>query len=232
MNNVFLENENLVLYEDNHLLVLNKPAGILSQGDKTGDASVVEMGKHYLKEKYNKPGNVFLGLAHRLDRPVSGAILCCKTSKSLTRINQMIAKREIDKIYHAICLSKPEPASGRIESWLLKDTNTNKVSSHNKNVPGSKLAILDYSYSQTLKTERHLIEIRLKTGRSHQIRVQLKHKGCPILGDLKYYSQKALPDKSIALHASALSFIHPVKKEKLTVDCSFPDRPWWNAVKF
>lgn len=217
-----------ILFEDNHLLVLNKKAGWLSQGDKTGDPTLIDYVKSYIKHKYNKPGNVFLGLPHRLDRPVSGAMITCKTSKALTRVNKMLQKGSVDKRYHALVLNAPPKPSGRIVSFLMKDRNKNRVSNHNKEVPGSKKAVLDYEYLQRVSDRVHLLELRLYTGRPHQIRVQLTGIGCPIIGDIKYEGQNALPDKSIALHSRELRFTHPVSKEQLELIAPYPLKKWWS----
>ncbi len=219
---------NSIIFEDNHLLIVNKQAGILSQRDHTGDDSLVDLLKSYMKVKYNKPGNVYLGLAHRLDRPVSGAIICCKTSKSLTRINKMIKQRQIEKIYHALCLNAPDNKSGQVESYLIKDTVKNFVTGFVNPKEGAKKAILNYQYLQKSNQGHHLLEVILQTGRPHQIRVQLNSISCPILGDVKYKKQKPLPDKSIALHARQLSFEHPVTKEKIKIIADYPKQMWWN----
>ena len=215
------------MYEDNHLLILNKDAGLLSQGDKTGDESIVDVLKQFIKIRDNKPGNVYLGLPHRLDRPVSGAIITCKTSKSLERINAMLRKHEIIKKYHAICLAAPSSKSSTIVSYLKKDTVKNKVTCSEHEFPGSKKAILQYNYLKQMSKDRHLLEIELMTGRPHQIRVQLNSIHCPILGDIKYYQQPALSDKSIALHSRSLEFIHPVKGINISITAPYPDRKWW-----
>jgi 23S rRNA pseudouridine1911/1915/1917 synthase len=219
--------EGRILFEDNHLLVLNKKAGWLSQGDKTGDPSLIDYVKSYIKHKYDKPGNVFLGLPHRLDRPVSGAIITCKTSKALTRVNKMLQKGSLDKRYHALVLNAPPESSGRIVSFLKKDHSKNRVSNHKKEVPGSKKAVLDYEYIQRVSDRVHLLELRLYTGRPHQIRVQLASIGCPIIGDIKYARQNALPDKSIALHSREILLTHPVSKEELRLTAPYPEKKWW-----
>ena len=216
-----------ILYEDNHLIILNKKAGLLSQGDKTGDSSVIDILKNFIKIRDEKPGNVYLGLPHRLDRPVSGAIIACKTSKSLERMNALFRKQEIIKKYHALCLNAPPDQQAQIVSYVKKDTSRNKVKCASREFPGSKKAILNYTYLSEFKNSTHLIEVELKTGRPHQIRVQLNSINCPILGDMKYYSQKALSDKSIALHSRYLEFIHPVKKEKIQISAPYPDKNWW-----
>jgi len=219
--------ESSILFEDNHLLILNKRAGLLSQGDITGDKSLVDLLKAYIKQRDNKPGNVFLGLAHRLDRPVSGAIITSKTSKSLARINKMLQNHEIQKTYHALCLNKPPNEYGKLVSYLKKDQKRNKVFSSELETTGSKKAILNYTYLGEYNTGHHLLEIQLETGRPHQIRVQLNSINCPILGDLKYFHQQALSDKSIALHSRKLKFIHPVKLEEIEIEAPYPDRKWW-----
>lgn len=217
-----------ILYEDNHLLIINKRAGVLSQGDITGDASIIDLCKQYIKEAYNKPGNVYLGLPHRLDRPVSGVIISCKTSKSLERVNRMIKKREIRKIYHALCLGPPPNTAGTVESYLRKERNINKVFSFGKEVEGSKKAVLHYRYLRETKGHHHLLEVELQTGRPHQIRVQLNAIGCPILGDFKYKKQDALSDRSIALHARRIEFNHPVGGETLNIIAAYPTKNWWD----
>jgi len=215
-----------VIYEDNHLIIINKQAGLLSQGDKTNDKSILDYGKAYIKRKYDKPGAVFLGLPHRLDRPVSGAISLCKTSKSLTRMNKMISERKIDKTYHAIVMHKPKDAKGTITSYLRKNTHKNKVDCFDQEVNNSKKAILNWHYVKRIGNY-YLLEVKLLTGRPHQIRVQLNSINCPILGDVKYHRQKPLSDKSIALHSRFVEFVHPVSKEKISVKADYPDRPWW-----
>jgi 23S rRNA pseudouridine1911/1915/1917 synthase len=218
-----------ILFEDNHLLLLNKPAGWLVQGDKTGDTTLPDWGKIYLKEKYNKPGEVFLHPVHRLDRPVSGVVLLARTSKALSRLNEMFRDREMGKIYHAIVENKPQENEGELRHFLVKDSNTNTVRAY-KSPPGkgldAKEAILQY---KILKTDRQqsLIEVKPLTGRPHQIRVQLASMGCPILGDLKYGAKFPLADASIALHAFTLDFIHPVKKEAMQIHAPLPDLSVW-----
>lgn len=218
--------ESDVIYEDNHLIIINKQAGLLSQGDKTNDKSILDYGKSFLKKKYEKPGAVFLGLPHRLDRPVSGAIVLCKTSKSLSRMNKMIGERKIKKIYHAIVMNKPKDQRGTITSYLRKNTHKNKVDVFASQVNNSKKAILHFQCKRRIG-KFHLLEIELMTGRPHQIRVQLNSINCPILGDVKYFRQKPLSDKSIALHSRFVEFIHPVSKEKISVTSNYPDKVWW-----
>ena len=216
-----------ILYEDNHLLIVHKPAGYLSQGDNTRDRDMIQIVKAYIKEKYEKPGAVYLGLPHRLDRPVSGALIFCKTSKAMTRMTDIFKKRDIKKVYHAIVLNRPQVLQKRIVSYLKKDAKRNRAIVSAKPFAGAKEAILNYQ--QTAEIDGSvLLEVVLETGRPHQIRAQLNQEKLPILGDLKYYPQKPLEDKSIALHAVSLEFIHPVKKVPVRIDCAYPKKPWWN----
>lgn len=217
-----------ILHEDNHLLIVNKPVGLLSQKDITGDDSIIEIAKDYIKVKYDKPGKVFLGLAHRLDRPVSGAIILCRTSKSLTRINDMIKKRSIRKVYHAIIYGVPQVKSQRLVSYIKKNPNKNKVRVMDEPFHEAKEAILSYNVIKSVDTNT-LVEIELETGRPHQIRSQLSHIGHPIVGDMKYGYPKPLTDKSIGLHAHSLEFVHPVSKSPLFVSAPKPVKAWWNA---
>lgn len=219
----------MVIYEDNHLFAINKPSGILSQGDKTGDASIVDIAKDYIKFKYKKPGNVFLGLSHRLDRPVSGALLMCRSSKALTRVNEMIRKREVTKTYLAIVNNRPPTEVGTISSYIGKNTSKNKAIISKKEFKNSKKAILNYRYIG-LHGDYHLLAVNLETGRSHQIRAQLASIGCPILGDVKYARQRPLKDMSIALHSYRIELTHPVTKSDIRITASLPSTEWWNAV--
>lgn len=218
-----------ILHEDNHLLIVNKPAGILSQGDQTGDSSIIDIGKAYIKEAYSKPGAVFLGLPHRLDRPVSGLIILCKTSKALTRMTELFRDRSISKIYHAIVLGKPPADSERLISYLKKDTDRRRALHSPVAKEGYKEAILSYSLIKSM-SQLSLLEVTLETGRPHQIRAQLSAIGSPILGDLKYHQQDPLADKSIGLHAREVRFIHPVKKTELKITAPYPSQVWWNKV--
>lgn len=221
--------ENLqVVYEDNHLIAINKRPGDIVQGDKTGDLPLSEVVKQYLKKKYNKPGNVYLGVAHRLDRPTSGLVVFSKTSKALPRLNKIFAEKEAQKTYWAIVKNPPKKQSGRLVHWLKRNTKQNKSYAHSKEVKESKKAILDYSIVQKLNNYR-LLEIDLLTGRHHQIRAQLSAIGCPIKGDLKYGFDRSNPDGSIHLHARRLSFVHPVKKEPVELLAQTPDEVLWNA---
>tara|TARA_R110002167_G_scaffold91083_4_gene244984 strand:+ start:1017 stop:1715 length:699 start_codon:yes stop_codon:yes gene_type:complete len=218
----------LVLYEDNHLIAINKRPGDLVQGDKTGDAPLSEVVKAYLKEKYSKPGNVYLGVAHRLDRPTSGIVVFAKTSKALPRLNKMFAEKEAKKTYWAIVKQVPEAGKGTLLHWLKRNPKQNKSYAYPKEVPESKKAIL--SYEVRLKLDAYyLLEIDLHTGRHHQIRSQLAAIGCPIKGDLKYGFDRSNKDGSIHLHARSLSFVHPVQKTSIQLIAEPPKDPIWDA---
>lgn len=219
-----------VLYEDNHIIVINKASSEIVQGDKTGDTPLSEKIKAFLKEKYNKPGNVYLGVVHRLDRPTSGVVLFSKTSKALPRLNKMFKDGEVDKRYWAIVKNKPKAMSGRLTHYLVRNTRQNKSYAYDQEQPESKKAELEYQvigYSDNY----YLIEINLLTGRHHQIRSQLSKIGCPIKGDLKYGFPRSNSDGSISLHARYLSLIHPVSKEKIEVVAPVPDDNLWTSFK-
>jgi 23S rRNA pseudouridine1911/1915/1917 synthase len=215
-----------VLYEDNHLLVVNKSPGILSQGDATGDESLVELCKAYIGEKFNKPGAVFLGLVHRLDRPVSGVVVLARTSKALERMNALFRNKETKKIYWAIVKNKPPSNQETLKHWLRKDEARNRTTAFKKETEGAQYAELDY---QVIATEagHWLMEVSPLTGRPHQIRVQLASIGCPIRGDLKYGDSEANEDGSICLHAKQLSFEHPVQKTLLIIKAPLPGMGLW-----
>ena len=217
-----------LLYEDNHLIVVNKRPGDIVQGDKTGDIPLSEVVKQYIKEKYNKPGNVFLGVAHRLDRPTSGIVVFAKTSKSLTRLNKLFAEKEAKKTYWAVVKNTPPKSHDTLTHWLFRNTKQNKSYANSTEVNNSKKAVLDYRLIKKLDNY-FLLEIDLKTGRHHQIRAQLTAIGCPIKGDLKYGFDRSNRDGSIHLHARKLSLIHPVQKEILEITAPVPDDPVWNA---
>ena len=220
-----------VLYEDNHIIVINKAAGEIVQGDKTGDKSLCDTMKAYIKEKYAKPGNVFIGLPHRLDRPVSGIVVFAKTSKALERLNRMFSEGSVKKIYWALTKGIPQPAEAELESWILRNEKMNKSFSYSKEVKGSKRAVLHYRLAAASQNY-NLIEVELKTGRHHQIRCQLSSIGCPIKGDLKYGAQRSNPDGSISLHARYIEFIHPVSKELIAITAPLPgDRLWQSFEK-
>ncbi|MBU2525444.1 MAG: RluA family pseudouridine synthase [Bacteroidetes bacterium] len=217
-----------ILFEDNHLLVVNKKAGDLVQGDKTGDEPLVEKLKKYIKVTYNKPGEVFLGVVHRLDRPTSGVVVFAKTSKALSRLNEQFAKKETVKTYWAIVKKLPEPPQDTLTHYLKKTEANNTSKAYTKEVSGSKIAILHYDVIKKL-SNYFLLEIQLETGRHHQIRAQLSSIGCPIKGDLKYGAKRSNPDGSIGLHARKLQIIHPVLKTEMTFVAPLPEDPIWQA---
>ena len=217
-----------ILYEDNHLIAVNKRPGDIVQGDKTGDKPLSEIVKQYIKEKYNKPGNVYLGVAHRLDRPTSGIVVFAKSSKALPRLNKLFAEKEAKKTYWAIVKNTPPKTHDTLTHWLKRNTKQNKSYVNKKEVPDSKKAVMDYEIIKKLDNY-FLLEIDLKTGRHHQIRSQLTAIGCPIKGDLKYGFDRSNKDGSIHLHARKLRFIHPVKKEKLELIAPPPNDSVWNA---
>ena len=219
-----------VLYEDNHIIIINKAAGEIVQGDKTGDESLCDTMKAYIKEKYAKPGNVFIGLPHRLDRPVSGIVVFAKTSKALERLNRMFSEGNVKKIYWALTKGIPVPAEAELESWILRNEKMNKSFSYPKEVKGSKRAVLHYRIAAASQNY-NLIEVELKTGRHHQIRCQLSSIGCPIKGDLKYGAQRSNPDGSISLHARYIEFTHPVSKELIAVTAPLPDDRLWQSFE-
>lgn len=205
------------LYEDNHIIIVRKEAGEIVQGDKTGDTPLSELIKTYLKEKYNKPGNVFCGVVHRIDRPVAGVVLFAKTSKALTRLNEMLKKGEIHKTYWAMVEGKRKEKEGEIESWLLSDGRTNKTHVVAPDTPGAKLSKLKYRV--VAEGDRYsILEVTLLTGRKHQIRAQLSSTGTPIKGDLKYGARRSNPGGGISLLAKRIEFVHPVSKEKISVE--------------
>ena len=217
-----------VIYEDNHLIIINKKSSQIVQGDKTGDTPLLDIVKLYIKEKYNKPGNVFLGLPHRLDRPVSGIVIFTKTSKALTRISKMFVDKTIEKIYWAVVKNKPSDKAGTLKHYLRRDRKKNKSRAFDKEVPDSKFAELDYKVLSS-SDNYTLIEVLLKTGRHHQIRVQLSKIGMPIKGDLKYGFSRSNPNAGIHLHARQVSFIHPVTNEKILVKAPLPKDVLWDA---
>ena len=216
-----------ILFEDNHVLVINKLPSEIVQGDKTGDEPLSESLKSFLKKKYNKPGNVFVGVVHRLDRPVSGAVIFAKTSKALTRLNAMVKERSIKKTYWAIVKKPPPNESETLKHFLVRNPKKNKSFAYKKPVDNSKEAVLSYKLIATSK-DYFLLEIDLHTGRHHQIRAQLSAIGCPIKGDLKYGFPRSNPDASISLHARKIEFIHPVKKESIIVTAPTPKDALWD----
>ena len=215
-----------VLYEDNHLIVVNKSAGVLVQGDSTGDKTLADYVKDYIKEKYNKPGDVFLGTVHRLDRPVSGIVVFARTSKALERMNELFRRRDVQKIYWAVVGKKPEKKSGKLTNYLVKNEEKNIVTAYDTEVKGSQKAELNYRYLGEIN-HFHLLEVNPITGRPHQIRVQLATMGCPIRGDVKYGFPRTNPEGNINLHARRLYFIHPVKKEPILCIAPLPENPFW-----
>jgi 23S rRNA pseudouridine1911/1915/1917 synthase len=215
-----------ILYEDNHVIVINKKSSDIVQGDKTGDTTLPDVIKSYLKEKYNKPGNVFCGVVHRLDRPTSGAVIFARTSKALERLNKQFREKETDKMYWAIVDKKPEPTSGKLIHFLRKNENQNKSYVTNETSIGSKQAILNYAFLRS-SDKFHLLEIQLETGRHHQIRVQLSTINCHIKGDLKYGAKRSNEDGSICLHARKISFYHPTTKELIEVTAPVPPDALW-----
>lgn len=221
--------ENLqILYDDNHLIAINKRVGDIVQGDKTGDKPLAEVVKEYIAEKYNKPGAVFLGIPHRLDRPTSGVIVFAKTSKALSRLNKIFADREAKKTYWAIVKNAPPKLEDTVVHYLKRNTTQNKSYSHDAKIPDSKKGILHYKLLRNLKNY-FLLEIDLETGRHHQIRSQLSALGSPIKGDLKYGFARSNPDGGIHLHARALKFIHPVSKEEIVIEAPTPPDVLWDA---
>lgn len=216
-----------IVYEDNHLLVINKKVGQLVQGDKTGDDSLLELIKNFIKKRDDKPGNVFLGLVHRIDRPTSGLVIYAKTSKALSRLTKMVKNREIKKTYWAIVPKEMIPQSQRLVHYLKKNEKTNKAVVFPRETEGAKEAILTYNVIKTLENYQ-LLEVDLETGRHHQIRAQLSKIGIPIKGDLKYGSARSNPDGGISLHARKLEFVHPVTKETMEIIAPVPqnDAVW------
>lgn len=220
----------IVLYEDNHIIIVSKRAGEIVQGDKTGDVPLSETVAAYLKEKYSKPGNVFVGVPHRLDRPVSGVVVLAKTSKALSRLNDMFRAGSVDKRYLAIVKNKPEEPQGRLENWLVRNEKQNRSYAYDKEVPGSKKAVLNYKLVAS-SVNYNLLEVELLTGRHHQIRCQLARMGCPIKGDLKYGAERSNPDGSISLHAFHVTFEHPVSHEMIDVKAPLPDDSLWQSFR-
>jgi len=218
-----------VLYEDNHIIAVNKRVGDIVQGDKTGDKPLSDVVKEYIKEKYNKPGEVFLGVVHRLDRPTTGIVVFARTSKALTRLNELFKNRETQKTYWAIVKNKPAKANDTLTHFIKRNEKNNTSKAHLREVPESKMASLDYKTIAEL-TNYTALEIELHTGRHHQIRAQLSAIGAPIKGDLKYGFDRSNPDGGIHLHARRLALVHPVSKEKLIIVAPVPNDPVWNAV--
>lgn len=219
-----------ILFEDNHLIIINKRGGDIVQGDKTGDTPLNELIKLYIKEKYNKPGNVYLGTVHRLDRPTSGIVIFAKTSKALSRLNTMLRNKEIQKTYWTIVKNKPSKNKDTLIHWLRKNPKNNKSTAYGRETEGSKKAILHYTLLKSLESY-HLLEVDLETGRHHQIRCQLASIGCPIKGDLKYGFKRSNKDGSIHLHSRKIEFIHPVSKEFIALLAPLPNDVIWEACR-
>jgi 23S rRNA pseudouridine1911/1915/1917 synthase len=217
-----------VLHEDNHIIIVNKRAGDIVQGDKTGDKPLSDVVKEYIAEKYNKPGNVYLGVVHRLDRPTTGIVVFARTSKALPRLNKLFAEKRAKKTYWAVVKNSPPKSHDTLTHWLRKNPKNNKSTAFSKEVANSKKAVLDYTVKKKLDNYV-LLEVALHTGRHHQIRVQLSSIGCIIKGDLKYGADRSNKDASIHLHARKLVFTHPVKKEVLEIVAPLPDDAVWNA---
>ena len=220
-----------VIYEDNHLLIVNKEPGLLVQGDRTGDVTLLDLLKEYIKEKYHKPGEVFLGLVHRLDRPVSGLVVFARTSKALERMNELFRKRQIQKTYWAVVRHKPPASTEKLVNWLVKDEQKNQVTVYDYEVPNSQKAELSYRVMGKIN-EHYLLEVNPITGRPHQIRAQLAHIGCPIRGDVKYGYDRAVADRKIYLHARRLYFIHPIQaagapERPIICKAGLPDDRFW-----
>ncbi|MBR3625537.1 MAG: RNA pseudouridine synthase [Bacteroidaceae bacterium] len=220
-----------VVYEDNHIIIVNKTANEIVQGDKTGDTPLSEMVKAYLKEKYQKPGNVFIGVTHRLDRPVSGLVVFAKTGKALSRLNEMFRTGQVEKTYWAVVKNFPSSEEATLTHYLVRNEKQNKSYAYEKEVPNSKLAKLHYKLIGR-SDNYYLLEVLLMTGRHHQIRCQLAKMGCPIKGDLKYGAPRSNPDGSICLHARRVKFIHPVSKQLIEVEAAVPDGNLWQGFVF
>lgn len=218
-----------LLYEDNHIIIVNKRAGEIVQGDKTGDVPLSEEVKAYIKERYHKPGDAFLGVVHRLDRPVSGLVLFARTSKALTRLAEMFRTRQVHKTYWAIVANQPPQPEGTLTHWLTRNPKNNTARAYDREVPGSKQAILDYRVIG--HSDRYwLLEVDLHTGRHHQIRCQLAKMGCPIRGDLKYGAPRSNPDGGISLHARRLWFEHPVSHQLIDLTAPVPGERLWQQI--
>lgn len=220
-----------VVYEDNHVIIVDKDCSEIVQGDKTGDKPLAETVKEYIKEQYAKPGNVFLGVVHRLDRPVSGLVIFARTSKALSRLSEMFRNGDVHKTYWAIVKNAPAEPEGELVNWLTRNERQNKSYAYDREVPNSKKAVLDYKVIG--HSDRYtLLEINLKTGRHHQIRCQLAKLGCPIRGDLKYGFPRSNPDGGISLLARRVSFIHPVSKKEIEVEAPLPADKLWHSFGF
>lgn len=220
----------MFIYEDNHIIIINKAAGEIVQGDKTGDKPLSDIVKKYLKEKYNKPGNVFCGVTHRLDRPTSGIVVFAKTSKALSRLNDMFRNDLVEKSYWAITKNRPPKTEDKLIHYLIKNERNNKSTAYDVEKRHTKKSVMHYKLISTLQNY-NLLEVDLETGRHHQIRCQLAKIGCPIKGDLKYGAKRSNPDGSISLHARSISFIHPVSKIKIEITAPVPDDILWRTFE-
>ena len=218
-----------VVYEDNHIIIVNKQSGEIVQGDKTGDRPLSDIVKDYIKEKYQKPGAVFLGVVHRLDRPVAGLVVFARTSKALTRLNNMFAEGQVHKTYWALVANTPSNSEGTLEHWLVRNEQQNKSYAYDHEVPRSKKAVLKYRMIGHTNNYT-LLEVQLMTGRHHQIRCQLAAMGCPIKGDLKYGAKRSNPDGSISLQSHRVEFEHPVSHETIAIEAPLPHDPLWEGV--
>ncbi len=218
-----------VVYEDNHIIIVYKESGEIVQGDKTGDEPLSERVKAYIKEKYAKPGEVFLGVVHRLDRPVSGLVVFARTSKALSRLNDMFRNGEVRKTYWALTQNVPPQSEGTLEHWLVRNEKQNKSYAYDREKPHSKRAVLNFRHIGSTDNYQ-LLEVQLLTGRHHQIRCQLSAMGCPIKGDLKYGAQRSNPDGSISLLARKVEFVHPVSKQPISVVSPLPNDPLWHQA--
>ena len=218
-----------VVYEDNHIIIVDKCSGEIVLGDKTGDKPLSDTVKEYIKQKYNKPGNVFLGVVHRLDRPVSGLVVFAKTSQALSRLNDMFRTGDVHKTYWAIVKRRDIATEGTLTDWLTRNERQNKSYAHGREVPGAKKAVLKYKV-RAVADNYMLIEVTRLTGRHHQIRCQLSHMGCPIKGDLKYGAPRSNPDGSISLLSRRVEFVHPVSKENIVAYADVPDDRLWNDL--
>ena len=220
-----------VVYEDNHIIIVNKQSGEIVQGDKTGDRPLSDLVKDYIKEKYQKPGEVFLGVVHRLDRPVSGLVVFARTSKALTRLNKMFAEGQVHKTYWALVQNCPKEPEGTLENWLVRNEKQNKSYAYDRERPNAKKAILKYKVIG--RTDNYtLVEVQLMTGRHHQIRCQLSTMGCPIKGDLKYGAKRSNPDGSISLQSHRVEFEHPVSHETIAIEAPLPHDPVWQGINY
>ena len=220
-----------ILYEDNHLIAINKRPGQIVQGDKTGDPCMADEIKAFLKQRDGKPGNVFCGVIHRLDRPVSGVVLFAKTSKALSRMNEILKQRDCRKVYYAVVKNMPPQPEGHLEDYLVRNEKLNKSFVVDGPRPDAKLAVLDYRLLATSTGGYHILEVELHTGRHHQIRCQLAKMGHPIKGDLKYGAPRSNPDGSISLMSRRVEFIHPVSKEAIIAEAPIPKDPLWQGMK-